>query len=56
MIDEIFQITNINLSKSITTHTLFVCKYFKSEKKKEKKRDNTFIDLLVQILSYLVVK
>lgn len=37
MIDEIFQITNINLSKSITTHTLFVSKYCKREKKKKKK-------------------
>lgn len=55
MIDEIFQITNINLSKSITTHTLFVSKYCKRGKKRKKKTQK-FIDLLVQILSYLVVK
>lgn len=36
MIDEIFQITNINLPKSITKHTLFVSKYFKREKKRKK--------------------
>lgn len=40
MIDEIFQITNIYLPKSITTHTLFVSKYFKREKKEKKDTKN----------------